>query len=150
MSEEILGSILENIEKTNFSIEIIYKEINSIKSNIESDNYKNKSSLSIAKQDYSNRRKREKIFKEFDLFGEPAWDMLVDLYISYKENRKISVSSLCLAAIVPSTTALRWIVVLEKADLIARSLDSSDRRKVYISLTERAKNFMEEYFKHNV
>lgn len=47
-----------------------------------------------------------------DLFGEPAWDMIVDLFIAAEENKTVSVSSLCIDASVPMTTVLRWNNIL--------------------------------------
>src|SRR3546814_1843272 len=42
--------------------------------------------------------------------SDPAWDMLLDLYLAAERNtRPVSISSLCIASAVPATTALRWI-----------------------------------------
>jgi hypothetical protein len=102
--------------------------------------------LDRAKRDYRNRRKREAIFKKPDLFGEPAWDMLVDLFIASEEGTLISVPSLCIASGVPSTTALRWIVILEQEKLIMRTPDPNDQRRVFLSLTDMAKTHLQALF----
>lgn len=44
-----------------------------------------------------------------DLFADPVWDMLLDLAVARVEHRRVSVTSLCIASGVPTTTALRWI-----------------------------------------
>src|SRR3546814_4705778 len=54
------------------------------------------------------RRMREQYFPA-DMFADPAWDMLLDLYAARLDRQPVSVSSLCIAAAVPATTALRWI-----------------------------------------
>jgi hypothetical protein len=69
------------------------------------------------------RAAREKFFPSTDLFAEPAWDMLLDLSLSAIQRKKVSVTSLCIAARAPNTTALRWVNVLEKMGFIERTQD---------------------------
>lgn len=83
------------------------------------------------------RRAREQFFRS-DLFADPAWDILLDLAAARKEGRGVSVSSLCIAAAVPPTTALRWIKALAEEGLLLRHADPSDGRRVFISLAEHA------------
>ncbi|WP_414902691.1 hypothetical protein ACMT1E_05595 [Sphingomonas flavalba] len=80
------------------------------------------------------------------LFADPAWDMLLDLMAARLEGRPVAVSSLCIAAAVPPTTALRWIQALANADLIERRPDQRDGRRVFISLADRAAEAMQHYF----
>lgn len=91
------------------------------------------------------RRKRDAVF-EGGLFADPAWDMMLDLYqASQKPNpRPISITSLCIASAVPSTTALRWIDVLIQKGLLARHADERDRRRSFVALTDEAARRMEE------
>lgn len=81
------------------------------------------------------------------LFGEPAWDMLLELYASEIEQRRISVTSLCLASGVPATTALRWISALEREGLIQKRSDPLDGRRAYVSLSTKGLNAMFAYFR---
>ena len=62
--------------------------------------------------------------------------MLVDLGISHMQERPVSVSSLCIAAGIPQTTALRRIADLENVDLVKRTRDPDDGRRIYVALTE--------------
>lgn len=91
--------------------------------------------LAFAKAQYAFRRRREAIVG-LDIFAEPAWDMLLDLYIQRGERRAVSVHSLCIAAAVPATTALRWIGKLAELGLIERRRAASDARVVLLSLTD--------------
>lgn len=91
------------------------------------------------------RRLRDQHFTP-ELFADPAWDMLLDLYAARLEGRRVSVSSLCIAASVPPTTALRWIGTMHDADLFGREPDPTDKRRAHITLTEGAAAAMRGYF----
>ncbi|EJL23233.1 hypothetical protein [Novosphingobium sp. AP12] len=102
--------------------------------------------VELARQNYDDRRRRTKIFRSEELFGEPAWDILLDLFIAAKERRRVSVTSACIGSAVPSTTALRWIAILEKQGLLVREADPGDARRVYVKLSARGYAAMLEYF----
>lgn len=102
--------------------------------------------VELARQAYEDRRRRSKIFRLDALFGEPAWDILLDLFIAAKERRRVSVTSACIGSAVPSTTALRWIAILEKQGLLVREADPGDARRVYVKLSARGYAAMLEYF----
>lgn len=90
----------------------------------------------IAKALYALRRRRDAATPVKGLFGEPAWDILLDLFIAHKSSMELQVSSVCLEAGVPSTTILRWIARLEREGLLYRQADSGDLRRRYVRLTE--------------
>jgi hypothetical protein len=90
------------------------------------------------------RRMRAQFFAA-GLFADPAWDMLLDLFAARLEQRAVSVSSLCIAAAVPPTTALRWIGTLHDAGLFERQADPSDRRRAHIALTAAGLAGMQAY-----
>jgi hypothetical protein len=98
----------------------------------------------LALELYESRRRRVKLFGA-DLFGEPAWDILLDLFMATATGKRISVSSACIGAAVPSTTALRWLAVLEARHLIVRENDDSDARRSHVRLSEVAQKLMEQY-----
>jgi hypothetical protein len=81
------------------------------------------------------RRLRDNYFS-CDLFADPAWDILLDLTIARKKGVKISVSSLCIAASVPTTTALRKINRMIVDGMIFKEPDQNDKRRTYISISE--------------
>ncbi len=91
------------------------------------------------------RRLREQYF-DFQLFADPAWDMLLDLFAARLEHRPVAVSSLCIAAAVPPTTALRWIKQLTDVGLFVRVADPRDGRRVFIELADPAAAALAAYF----
>lgn len=99
----------------------------------------------LVRQVLRQRRLRAHFFDE-SLFGDPAWDMLLELTAARAEGTPISVTSLCIASGVPSTTALRWIGLMTKAGLFERVADKRDRRRSFITTTEKARNAMALYF----
>ena len=93
----------------------------------------------------STRQARSKFF-EGELFADPAWDMLLDLTAAKAERSQVSVTSLCIAAEVPATTALRWIKQLVDTGVFVRVADPSDRRRAFIALSEQSLQAMSRYF----
>lgn len=90
------------------------------------------------------RRLRDQFFGT-GLFEEPGWDMILDLFAAQIEGVRVSVSSLCIAAAVAPTTALRWVTKLTEAGLFEREPDPFDRRRAYIELSEGAEQSMRDY-----
>ena len=90
------------------------------------------------------RRLRDKQFGE-GLFEDPAWDMMLDLLAARLEHAEVSVSSLCIAAAVAPTTALRWIARLTAAGMFARAADPFDKRRALMSLSDAAWQGMRSY-----
>lgn len=74
-----------------------------------------------------------------DLLGEPAWDILLDLYIAEVEGRTSYSMSCCLAAAVPQTTGLRYVKRLVMAGLIAERQDYRDSRRTLVALTDKGR-----------
>ena len=91
------------------------------------------------------RRVRARYFEE-ELFADPAWDMLLDLLAAEIAQHRVPVSSLCIAAAVPATTALRWIKTMTDNGLFKRRADPHDGRRVFIELAPEASVAMRRYF----
>lgn len=93
-----------------------------------------------------SRRNRDRFF-DSDLFADPAWDILLELYAAELSQQRLSVSSVCVGASVPATTALRWIGVLEKRGLVQRRADRFDGRRIFLMLTGRGVEAMNGFFR---
>jgi hypothetical protein len=91
------------------------------------------------------RRLRGRYFPE-DVFADPAWDMLLDLLQAEISHLRVPVSSLCIAAAVPATTALRWLKTLVQEGLFVRRADPHDGRRVFVELAPDASLALRRYF----
>lgn len=91
------------------------------------------------------RQRRESIFPD-EGFGDPGWDLLLELYSVELAKGQIAISELGAAASVPASTALRWLVQLEKSELIERVRDSSDKRRTFVRLSAKGLASMRKYF----
>jgi DNA-binding MarR family transcriptional regulator len=91
------------------------------------------------------RRLRDSFF-DTELFADPAWDILLDLMAARLEGQDVSVSSLCIAAAVPPTTALRWITAMTESGMLLRQQDPNDARRVFIGLTDEVATKLNDYF----
>jgi len=91
------------------------------------------------------RRLRARYFAE-DLFADPAWDMLLDLLQAEISHLRVPVSSLCIAAAVPATTALRWLKTMVSKGLFIRRADPHDGRRVFVELAPEASRALRSYF----
>ena len=91
------------------------------------------------------RRLRGNFFPE-ELFADPAWDMLLDLLQAEIRQHRVPVSSLCIAAAVPATTALRWLKTLVAQGLFVRRADPHDGRRVFVELAPDTSLAMRRYF----
>jgi DNA-binding MarR family transcriptional regulator len=69
------------------------------------------------------------------LFRDPAWDMLLDLFVSHERREQVSMVALALASGVPQSTALRTIQRLEEQGLIVREGDPGDLRRSWVRAT---------------
>ena len=85
-----------------------------------------------------------------DLYADPAWDILLDLYVQDWEGKLTSVTSACIASRVPPSTALRWISVLVKSGWVSRVESTEDRRCSYLNITQEGKHHLDEYLRETM
>ena len=102
-------------------------------------------SVEIVRSAIRARRLRARFFAE-ELFADPAWDMLLDLLQAELAQHRVPVSSLCIAAAVPATTALRWVKTMTDSGLFVRRADPHDGRRVFVELSPQASAAMRGYF----
>ena len=98
----------------------------------------------LAQKIYLARRLREDLFGE-RLFSEPAWDIILHLYVQDYRGVKETVTSVCRSSCVPEATALRQVERLEDLGLLRRTSDSGDRRRRLVALTDEGRFKMTEF-----
>jgi hypothetical protein len=91
------------------------------------------------------RRLRTRYFPDH-LFADPAWDMLLDLLQAEIAQLRVPVSSLCIAAAVPATTALRWLKTMVHEGIFLRRADPHDGRRVFVELAPETSRALRRYF----
>jgi DNA-binding MarR family transcriptional regulator len=101
--------------------------------------------LATAKFSLAARQGRVEHFSPA-MFGEPAWDLLLALYVSQVDVPAPAVSSLAKTAGIAITTAFRWIDYLEEKRLIERQRSSDDGRALSVMLSQDGRARLEAYF----
>ena len=91
--------------------------------------------LGVARAIQSLRRTRAGLFG-VGLFSDPAWDVLLTLYIARLEQIRLKVSNLLEESGVPSTTGLRWLCALTERGLVTRNANPVDARSSFVELTD--------------
>lgn len=91
------------------------------------------------------RAKRREFFPG-GLFSDRGWEILLTLYASHLEQQRLSITRLTAEAGIPATTVLRWMSSLEVADLIVRTGDITDNRRVFVRLSQKGVLTMNSYF----
>lgn len=92
------------------------------------------------------KRRRQRI-EEFgvELFGEPAWEILLELYIREKSGASSTTAHVEVGLTVAASTAGRWLQHLEQEGLVALAPHPLHERTEFIELTSRAKEALERY-----
>jgi predicted transcriptional regulator len=102
-----------------------------------------------AREEFGNRRRRTTIF-ERSMFGEPAWDMLLALYILDVSGQRQTTGALMQFSGAPVTTARRWLDYLVENGLALRSHHPTDQRIMFVSLTEKGRSALDLYYSETV
>lgn len=93
------------------------------------------------------RRARAVVFGD-NLFSDPAWDILLELYAAQLGARVMSLSDLAKATDTPLSTTERWIAALAERGLVKSTTDPKDSADVKIQLTPDAALKMEHLGDH--
>ena len=96
---------------------------------------RHETALRVAHNLVAVRRSRERCFGE-DMFSDPAWEVLIDLFIAQAEGKDVTIGDACIAAAVPLTSALRCCNMLQEREFVRREADARDKRRVLLRLTD--------------
>lgn len=98
----------------------------------------------LARKVFKARRARQRFFSKA-MFGEPAWDMLLALYMMDITGARQTVGRLTDLSNSPATSALRWLRYLEREKLILREPHPNDRRVTFVELSSKGRSALEDY-----
>jgi hypothetical protein len=102
-------------------------------------------SIELVRNVIAARRLRSRFFPD-ELFADPAWDMMLDLFQAELAQLRVPVSSLCIASAVPATTALRWLKTMVRQGLFVRRSDPYDGRRIFVELAPHVSETLRRYF----
>ncbi len=105
--------------------------------------------VALAKHILRGRRLRERYFDP-ELFRDPAWDILLNLFVSEAEGQRATMTSVAAASAVPDATAYRWILTLERTGLLERENHPSDGRVVHVRLSQDASDRLSKMLRHSL
>jgi DNA-binding MarR family transcriptional regulator len=94
---------------------------------------------------YRERQFRSEYFFDSNVFGEPAWDILLHLYQGHSYDRDIKIKSVALATGLPATSSLRWLELLEKKGLVFAYRNESEIADIYLRLSPKGLDAMARY-----
>ncbi|WP_230483516.1 hypothetical protein [Sphingomonas sp. Leaf21] len=93
------------------------------------------------------RAARQGIGQHFDasLFADPAFDMLLFVFLEEEAGRQVETSACYRASGVPRTTAVRWINMLVSLGMFESAPHPTDRRLALLSLSEPTREGMRQW-----
>jgi DNA repair protein RadC len=89
---------------------------------------------------------RKQLIGHAELFGEPAWDMLIDLFIHECRGEQLSMSSLCATAGIPTSSAMKLAQRLCEAGVLERTPDLFDGRRTLMKIAPEVAHRLRAYF----
>lgn len=104
------------------------------------------SAIANARRERRRCQRRTSLFHGDAAFGDPAWDMLVELFIEQAAGRRVSTSSICIASGLPMSTALRLLRYLCDGGYLIREPDPLDGRRRFIRLGAEIAAELTRYF----
>lgn len=126
------------LEKMLRAVEADVNDVNVQPSPAQTDNALTAMAVKKAKELIDITKRRSRLVSVANLFADPAWFILLDLFVRQHSGLQTSVSSACHASFSPVTTALRHLAILTERKIIEREYDPVDQRRVFLKLTEEA------------
>lgn len=104
--------------------------------------------LRLAAKLMMDRKSRDAQFGA-GLFSDPAWDIMLALYVGKLQQIRMKTTALIEDSGVPSTTALRWINALSERGYLDKSSNPTDARSTLIEMTDTAAVLMTDFLKRS-
>ncbi|MEA3032175.1 MAG: hypothetical protein QOH86_191, partial [Sphingomonadales bacterium] len=91
----------------------------------------------VAERLYDERRRRDARFPP-GLFGEPAWDLLLALFVAYEDGRDLTLPEAYEAARIDPAEGPALVEKLTAAGLVTERRTRQDQRRMGLGLTDLA------------
>ena len=99
----------------------------------------------LACQILASRRARAALFPN-DIFDEPAWDILLQLYCAIGKNEVMTTQALGRSALSPCSTIERWVKHLVERDLV-EYVNGTGRVDRQVNLSKNGITRLDAYFR---
>jgi hypothetical protein len=100
--------------------------------------------VDFARQVLAGRKARDRYFDPM-LFSNPAWDILLNLFVAGADERPVTVLDSCTAAAVPQGVALRWLGYLKQEEMVIETVDPGQSRQTLIRLSDQTRQAIASY-----
>ena len=100
--------------------------------------------LTRAKLILNSRRLRSRYLNPA-IFGEPAWEIMLVLYVTDASGGRQTLGKLADWIKTPPTSVLRWVSYLEKEKFLERQPHPTDRRTTFLRLLPKGREAMNGY-----
>jgi DNA-binding MarR family transcriptional regulator len=100
--------------------------------------------VEAARQEFEKRRRRSEVLPD-GIFGEPGWEILLQLYVQ-QQGTRMNIATLTGSLNLPASTVLRWLNYLQDKQFIRREVHPTDQRSVFVELTTTATKALDSYF----
>ncbi|MCK0098248.1 hypothetical protein MWU38_02525 [Qipengyuania sp. S6317L1] len=101
--------------------------------------------IRTARRLFEERQSRSDHFPLHDLFGEPAWDILLLLFIAQAKGKGAKIENLSITSKIPARQALRWLEKLESRQMVFAYRDEDNPDEVFVRLTFEGRSSMTRY-----
>ncbi|GGJ41170.1 hypothetical protein GCM10011393_09240 [Sphingopyxis bauzanensis] len=95
---------------------------------------------------FRRRILRNQLLGGSEHFGEPAWDIILDLFIHEAKGQRLSMSALCVTAAIPTSSAMKLIQRMCDDGILERSPDLADGRRSLINIAPAVSHRLRAYF----
>lgn len=91
---------------------------------------------------YQRQQRAQTFGKAGILFNDPAWEILLDLFIAYEEGRPVIIADLSRMAIASPTGIGRWVRAMEQEGLVGSWVEDARPDERAVALTPKAIGIM--------
>ena len=88
------------------------------------------------------RRARAAVLGE-NLFSDPAWDILLELFAAKLGRRQMTLTEIALSIETPVSTTSRWLAALKSQGLVQSDIQAADPHTPLLKLTDEGASRME-------